>query len=336
MAEAEDSNLPVHDVLAALALAYEIVTRIARCWNAPALIVHTHAQYSAVGAAMGVALARRLDAAALLNVPAMASTFVNAGPRNHAVSGDTGAQCVAGRQRVQRMLSVELHESGFGGNEDAPCDVFATILMGTTQPEWLTRDLGQRWAVFDGYTKAYACCQHTHSAVEAALALHQELRASNALDCIETVTVDTHELATRLHNRHPATTLAARFSLPHVVASGLFRGTADATACAPATLHDPALAALRERMDIRLLTPALPPPHDRASRIAVVLRDQRRLEQVCESAIGSPDRPLGRGRLYPQAAGCHGCGLSARSFCADPPDLARSGAVGVGLRGADP
>ena len=181
LAEAEATDRPVRDVLAALALGYEIVTRIARCWNAPALVVHTHAQYCAVGAAMGVALLRRLDPASLLNVLAMASTFVNAGPRNHALSGALVRNAWPAAGAWNGMLSVNLHECGFGGNADAPCDVYAAILGCDMRPQELADRLGERWAVFDGYTKAYACCQHTHSAAEAALALHASLPAGGEM-----------------------------------------------------------------------------------------------------------------------------------------------------------
>ena len=182
LAEAEATDRPVRDVLAALALGYEIVTRIARCWNAPALVVHTHAQYCAVGAAMGVALLRRLDPASLLNVLAMASTFVNAGPRNHALSGALVRNAWPAAGAWNGMLSVNLHECGFGGNADAPCDVYAAILGCDMRPQELADRLGERWAVFDGYTKAYACCQHTHSAAEAALALHASLPAGGEIE----------------------------------------------------------------------------------------------------------------------------------------------------------
>jgi 2-methylcitrate dehydratase PrpD len=293
LAEAEATDLPVRDVLHVLARAYEVSTRIARCWHTPALVMHTHAQYCAIGAAVGVALARRFDAESLLNVLAMASTCVNAGPRNHATSGALMRNAWPALGAWSGMTSVEWHLCGFGSNPDAPFDVYSGILGCPTRPEQLTEGLGENWAVFDGYTKAYACCQHTHSAAEAALALHRDLVTANALSEIESVTVETHELATRLMNRHPATTLAARFSLPHVVAAALLRGSATAEACGPASLHDRDIAALRDRMDVSLLSPALPPPHDRATRIAVVLRDQNRLHRVCESAIGSPDRPLG-------------------------------------------
>jgi 2-methylcitrate dehydratase PrpD len=313
MAEAEATDLPVRDVLRAIVLGYEVVTRIARCWNTPALVMHTHAQYCAIGAAVGVALARRLDADSLLNVLAMASTFVNAGPRNHAMSGALVRNAWPASGAWNGMMSVELHGCGFGGIPDAPFDVFSAILGCPTRPKLLTEDLGEDWAVFDGYSKAYACCQHTHSAVEAALALHRELRTTNALDEVGTVTVETHELATRLLNRHPTTTLAARFSLPHVVASALVRGPVGAEACGTSSLNDPAIMALRERMDVRLMKPPFPPPHDRATQISIVLGDQRRLHSACHSALGSPDRPLGENefqsklrnathQVYPAAA----------------------------------
>lgn len=291
MAEAEATRLPVQDVLRCLTLGYEIVTRIARCWHSPALVVHTHAQFCAIGAAVGVALARRLEADALFDVLAMASTFINVGPRTHALSGAFVRNAWPAAGACNGLMSVELQACGFNGNPDAPLDVFSSILNSPTQPACLSDGLGDHWAVLDGYTKPYSCCQHTHSAVEAALSLHRELPADPE-NQIETVTVETHELATRLLNRAPQTTLAARFSLPHVVAASLLYGDAGPAACEASMLGNPAIAALRERMEVRLLTPATPPPHDRATRISLVLRDQTRLQSTCLAALGSPDRPL--------------------------------------------
>lgn len=328
MAEAEAEDMPVRDVLRILAVGYEVVTRVARCWNTPALVMHTHAQYCAIGAAVGVALARRLEADELLNVLAMASTFVNAGPRNHAMSGALVRNAWPALGAWSGMMSVELHACGFGGNVDAPFDAYSNILGCPTRPKLLTEDLGEYWAVFDGYTKAYACCQHTHSAVEAALSLHHELHADDAVGQIESVTVETHELATRLMNRHPTTTLAARFSLPHVVASALMGGPTGAEACGKASMDNPDIAALREQVEVSLLTPALPPPHDRATRISIVLRDQRRLQSVCHSAIGSPDRALDEsgfqsklrsatGPVYPSAVDVLGEVMGLDPACLD-------------------
>ena len=87
LAEAEATDMPVMDVLRALVLAYEIVTRFAMTWNSPGRHVHSHAQFCAVGAAAAVALARWLSADELRNVLAMASTLVTVGPRNHVVRG---------------------------------------------------------------------------------------------------------------------------------------------------------------------------------------------------------------------------------------------------------
>ncbi len=162
----EATDRPVRDVLAALALGYEIVTRIARCWNAPALVVYTHAQHCCGGRRYGVWLLRRLDPASLLNVLAMASTFVNAGPRNHALSGALRAQRVARRRRLERH--AERQPSRVRLRRQCRCAVrcIRRYILGCDDATAGTAAdrLGERWTVFDGYTKAYACCQHTHSA----------------------------------------------------------------------------------------------------------------------------------------------------------------------------
>ncbi len=296
LAEAEATDMPVNDVLRALVLAYEIVTRFAMTWNPPGRHVHAHAQFCAVGAAAAIALARRLPAADLRNVLAMASTLGNVGPRNHVVRGALVRNTWPAVGAWSGMMSVDWAACGLNGSPDAPHDVFGTIFQAPTEAENLSAGLGESWAIQDGYTKLYACCQFTHSVAEAALALRQEL-GEPALASIAAIDVETHPLAINLTNANPETTLAAKFSVPHVAATALATGAAGAEGFRHAMMHAPDIARLRPLVSMHPLQPALPPPNDRASRVSVTLRDGRTLTRECLSAIGSPDRPLDRATL---------------------------------------
>lgn len=159
LAEAEATDMPVMDVLRALVLAYEIVTRFAMTWNSPGRHVHSHAQFCAVGAAAAVALARRLPADELRNVLAMASTLVTVGPRNHVVRGAFVRNTWAAAGAWSGLMSVDWAACGLNGSPDAPHDVFGTIYQAPTEAEHLSAGLGESWAVQDGYTKLYACCR---------------------------------------------------------------------------------------------------------------------------------------------------------------------------------
>jgi 2-methylcitrate dehydratase PrpD len=301
LAEAEATDLPVMDVLRTLVLAYEIVTRFAMTWNSPGRHVHSHAQFCAVGAAAAVALARRLPADELRTVLAMASTLVTVGPRNHVVHGALVRNTWSAAGAWSGMMSVDWAACGLNGSPDAPHDVFGTIFRAPTEADYLSLGLGESWAVQDGYTKLYACCQYTHSVAEAALGLRQEI-GEPALAGLSAIDVETHPLAVDLKNSDPDTTLAAKFSVPHVVATALVTGSAGAEGFRSDTMRAPAIARLRPMVTMRLLQPELPPPNDRASRVSVTLRDGRTVSRECLSAIGSPDRPMDRATLLQKLA----------------------------------
>ena len=86
IAHAETFDLPLREMLRALVVAYEIVTRVARTWPPREMNLHSHARYCAVGAAAATALASGADASLLMRALTCAATLVNTGPRNHLIT----------------------------------------------------------------------------------------------------------------------------------------------------------------------------------------------------------------------------------------------------------
>jgi 2-methylcitrate dehydratase PrpD len=292
LAQAEAAALSCEELLRALVLGYELVTRVARTFDVPAVVMQSHGRYGALGAAAGVGLARELDSATLVGALGAAATLIGPSPRNHLALGVLIRNAWPASGAWNGLMAVEWAECGMGGIPEAIHDVYGTVLGGEAHPPRLTQGLGTAWAVQDGYTKIHACCQHLHSAVEAALELraaHAELGDPGAIEAIE---VQTHPLALPLVNFAPATTLAAKFSMPHAMAATLLLGDAGAAAFASTTLGDERFAALRSRVRTTAWSPALPPPHDRPARVTVRLRDGRSHSAECLSARGGPDRPL--------------------------------------------
>ena len=292
LAEAEARNLAFGEMLRALALGYEIVTRVARAWKPRAMNMQSHGRYSAVGAAAGVALARGADAATLIAALGTAVTLIGPSPRNHLAEGILSRNMWPAAGAWSGSMAVEWAECGIAGAPGAFFDVYSTILGGEAQPQALAEGLGERWAILDGYTKIYACCQHLHSAVEAAVGMRAALLAAGPLEDIAAVRVETHDLALPLVNYRPETTLGAKFSMPHAVAAALVKGTGGAEAFAASTLDEPAVGSLRDRVKVAPWTPELAPPNDRPARVIVELRDGRSVRGECLSASGGPDRPL--------------------------------------------
>ena len=292
LAEAEARNLAFGEMLRALVLGYEIVTRVARAWAPRAMNMQSHGRYCAVGAAAGVALARGVDALTLIDALGTAVTLTGPSPRNHLAEGILARNVWPAAGAWSGLMALEWAECGIAGAPGAFFDVYSTVLGGEAHPDRLTEALGARWAIEDSYTKIYACCQHLHSAVEATVAMRERLLARASLDDIVAVRVETHALALPLVNYRPQTTLGAKFSMPHAIAAALVTGTGGAEAFAAGTLAEPAIGRLRDRVAVAPWMPDLPPPNDRPARVSVELRDGGRVAAECLSAAGGPDRPL--------------------------------------------
>ncbi len=292
LATAETDDLPTQNMLRAIVVAYEVVTRIARGWQQRALNMQSHGRYCAIGAATSTSLARWLDPGTMFAAVTAAATLVNPAPRTHLVAGALVRNVWPAQGAWSGMMAVDWAGMGIGGSADAFYDVYSDVLGGTAQPELLTQSLGRDWALLEGYTKLYACCQHLHATVEALLDLRPALLAAGSVEAIDSVEIATHALARPLMNPRPDTTLGAKFSLPHAVASALVMGSGGADAFAFDTLARPDIEALRGRVTVKAYESDLPPPNDRPARADVRLRDGRVLSAECLSARGGSDRPL--------------------------------------------
>jgi 2-methylcitrate dehydratase PrpD len=80
--------------------------------------------------------------------------------------------------------------------------------------------------------------------------------------------------------------------MPHAVAAALQKGDAGAQAFTTATLGEPDIARLRERVHTTAWPDLPAPPHDRPAGVTVHLRDGSSLSAQCLSAHGGPDLPL--------------------------------------------
>ena len=298
LAEAEACNLPVRDVLRVLVLSYELTTRLARAWTPQAPTIQPHGRFSAVGSAAGIALSRGLDVEQAARALGTAVTLTGLSPRTHLAEGTLSRNVWPAAGAWAGTMAVEWAECGIGGALTAFHDGYTELLGGTAQPSALTDGLGERWAILDGYTKIYACCQHLHSAVEAALELRGAIAESGGHQAIESVTVATHALALPLQDAAPTTTLGAKFSMPHAVAAALTTGSGGAAAFAADALDAPPLRELRPRVRVEPFAPALAPPNDRPARVTVRMRNGQTLSAQCLSALGGPDRPLGDDAVF--------------------------------------
>lgn len=254
LAEAEAADLDMHTVLGLEAIAYELITRIARTWRAtqgayPPL--YTHARLSGMGAACASALARGMDPDGLFNTIGVATTLINAGPRTHLMQGAMVRNVWPSAGAWNGMMSAEWVACGIAGLTTSHADVLGDVLGFTADPDRMTSGLGDDWAILHGYSRIYACHQFAGAVVECLLELRELLReAGVAPHAVDEITVEAHPDSLGLQERSPSTTLAARFSLPHLAAAVWLLGHADPAAFSAGTIADPAIAGLRRKVRI--------------------------------------------------------------------------------------
>jgi len=292
LAEAEAAAMPTREMLRCLVVAYEVVTRIALSFPHPSLHFHPHGYLAAIGAAAAIAAARHLVAGQFRDAISIASTLINPGPFGHAVQGSFVRNMWVGTGSWAGLRAVDWAASGVSAPADSVRDVFLGMLGFGCEPDGLVKDLGKDWQILHNFQKIYPCCQYAHSTIEAITSLTHRLPMNADWRECETLIVEIHEKGRLLDERHPGTTLAARFSIPHIAAVAAIRGRVGSDTLDVASLTDPDVVRLRDRVVMRAYEPALPPPDDRPARVSAVFSDGRRVQAECLRAAGSPDNPL--------------------------------------------
>jgi 2-methylcitrate dehydratase PrpD len=324
IAEAEASGATVRQLLRATVIGYEVTCRFAKTWSFANPTVHPHAAWSAVGSAAAVAALRQLDARRYLDAVSASATLAIAGPFDHAVRGALIQNTWAGLGIWLGFRCVDWATCGIGGLATSAHDVFARNLGAKENAGQLSQALGREWAIRGGYHKLHACAQQSHAAVEAALRLRRRWPAGCGPANITRITLECHRLALSMDNRAPTTALAARFSVPHIVATVLTLGRADAEAFSTENLNTPDIARLRAMMELGLIQPELPSPNDRAARLRVHLDNGDVLTEECLSAPGGPDQPFSDDVILKKCDDLAGgaypgfCPLVERIYALDP------------------
>lgn len=311
IAEAEATDRTTAEVLAAIVVGYEVVTAFARVLPAPRpLVLHPHATLSPIGAAAALTWLRTGDAQATLAAADVAVTMSMAGPFDHAVTGAQVRNAWPAAGAMLGFLAADVAEAGLGAESFSARETFVRGYGHSLNDAELDRDFSS-WAILDGYHKAYATCQYTHSALEASMELADGALAGRSVDDISDITVATHPLAYPLDNRSPLTALAGKFSLPHVVSAVLATGQTTPSTFDEHLLADETIDRLRHRVQISPFEPLPSPPHDRPAQVTVTFTDGSVAHATSLSAIGGPDRPLSESQVLDKVALLTGTTASA-------------------------
>lgn len=159
----------------------------------------------------------------------------------------------------------------------------------------LTDDLGSRWEVLNIASKLYPCAYTLMPFISAALALRQQ----NAINLQEVRQISCAIMPRSFRTvcepvedkRRPRTSWHGRISLQHTVAEALALGRFDKSAYAPASLHDPVINALADKV---IFLPDLIAAADTTRSRAVVsitMNDGTTFSHTVEDMLGTSRNP---------------------------------------------
>ncbi|HZA00188.1 MAG TPA: MmgE/PrpD family protein [Acidimicrobiales bacterium] len=247
LAVAEELDLSGERLLAAFVVGVEVECRVGALLGPGHYRAGWHATgtIGTFGAAAAVSQLLGLDAERTTHALALAGTQA-AGLK--ATFGTMGKPLHAGKAASDGLLAARLAARGYTGNPsvlEADQGLAAAAGGVTPDPARLDR-LDGRWAIRDTLFKYHAACYLAHAAINAALALADQV----AVDDIERVEV--HVAPDLLHVcniAEPATGLEGKFSLRATTAMALLGDdTTDTAAYSDERMGDGDLVALRDRV----------------------------------------------------------------------------------------
>ncbi|HET9015793.1 MAG TPA: MmgE/PrpD family protein [Thermomicrobiaceae bacterium] len=292
VAVAERAGADGRALLRAVVLGYEVGIRIAEAVNP------SHYRYWHPTATCGV-FGAAAAASALVGLPAdqVAHALGSAGTQagglwEFLADGAMSKHLHAGMAAHDGILSADLAAAGFTGASrilEGPRGFFAATAT-SADPTRITEGLGRHFKIVENGFKCHACCGHTHTAVDAALALRERIDGRE----IASVAIDTYRVALDItDNPAPRTPYEAKFSIQYAVGIGLLDGRAGLEQFDPGRLSAPDIRSLLGTTTARAdeaLTAGYPATW--ASRVRVSLAEGTTLEETVGQPKGMPANPL--------------------------------------------
>jgi len=289
------------DVIAAIAVGYDVAQRLARAgFSSDVLAPRNFQQGSTAGSLAAAAIAGRLldldqeQMQAALGLAGEQACGLQAmrGESNHenkSVHYGVGAR--------NGVVAAYLAQSGYGGVSDIldpPRSLFEAFVGEQARPEETTADLGDRFSIVEVAFKRYACGRPMHTALEVLFGLMAEHQlTAGDLEAIEV------RLPTMKHRLLSASN-TLNINIEYVIAVAALDGEVTWGQYTEARQADPVLQDLRSR------TSAAPDPaldlEDIAhgafpAAVTLHTRDGRVLEGQMTFPLGHPRNPMPSGEL---------------------------------------
>jgi 2-methylcitrate dehydratase PrpD len=289
LATSEQRTINGKELLAAFALGVEVACRIG-------LVITSHfregAEHWHITNTCGVLGAAAATGRLLkLTQDQMIYALAIAGTQACGVREVFGSMCKpyhAGKAAQNGMVAAMLAQRGFTGTDgifEGPRGLVGVMATGHDIAQ-ATKDLGSHWELPHNGLKPYACGQANHGFIDAVLALRK--RPGVSPQTIKHMQGNVRQFAPALvRRRHPRTGLESKFCYYHSMAAAMIDGQALPAQFTDARANDPAVEALRNRIDFSE-DPSL---SRRAAVVTLELNDGTSYTETIPHPTGTPENP---------------------------------------------
>ena len=271
LAVSEEMGVDGKKFIESVVVGYEIESRLGGATK-PRDNVHSHGHWGATGTAAAIAKLRGCNPSQVRDVLNLAASMSPANTWTTAFRGATIRNLYPGRSGFQGILATHIYDCGFTGLNDAPSDVFGTILGDSFSPEATVHGLGGELRIQQNYFKYHACCRINHASIEAVL----DARARNGfdVDAIERIDLRAHRMLDGMLGPYPDNVLASKFHVPYAIAVTLVENKTDVTVFHPDIISSPRIREFASRVNVRFDPElAAAPDGSTLARASILLKD---------------------------------------------------------------
>ncbi len=279
-------------LIVAVACGFEVMLRIgASVTPGHYKVFHTTATAGIFGAAMAAGKLLGLTETQLLSALGNAGTS-SAGLWQFLTDGAMSKFLHTANAAGSGVLVALLAKEGFSGAKQIlEGDQGFFVGYGRQEPKVdLFKDFGQNWRTDKVSFKPYPCCRHIHSAIDAALDIHDKIKGKKIKDA----TLYTYATANaKAGKRAPVNGRDGKFSLSYCVASTLLRGKPSLNAFSQSAVENPAVKALEANLKIEEndeFNKVV--PRNWPARLEVETVDGQKYSAQVWNPTGDPENPL--------------------------------------------
>ncbi|MEK6591688.1 MAG: MmgE/PrpD family protein [Pseudomonadota bacterium] len=292
VAVAQELGASGAELLAAVALGYEISARVSRAANTR-LSIHPHGTYGVIGTAIAAGRLKKFNAQQMLELINCAATMGMATSRQTLLDGATVRNIFTGHSGYMGLTATRLVECGFTGEVDGVGNVYGKVLSDTFDRDQVVAGLGEEWLITHSYFKLHPTGRYVHSAIDALEDLLAKVPGGRLdIDRITRIEVRTYMLAAMLSEKNVVSSFGARFSIPFALASILVHGRSGLASFDAAAVANSRVQALAQRVDLQEdKSHTARYPHETPCELVVEFKGGARHQGQCTVMKGEPSNP---------------------------------------------